>query len=114
MKLLNKTNEYYIAVAIAILFIGSFVITNRILYLINEEINKRLVNEKTEIELQIAKQQQLADNGLIIGDRIEITPIATFQTIKVVLKDTGRYDPYSERLVPYRQLSYEKLINNKA
>ncbi len=113
MKLLNKTNEYYIAVAIAILFIGSFVIANRILYLVNKEINERLVDEKSEIELQIANQPLLAETGIVIGDRIEITP-TIFHTFQVQLKDTGRYDSFTERLVPYRQLTYEKIINNKA
>lgn len=113
MKLLNKTNEYYIAVAIAILFIGSFVISNRILYLVNKEINERLVIEKSVIELQVASQGQLADAGIVIGDRIEIIPIDSFHTFRFQLKDTGRYDPSLDRLVPYRQLSYEKVINNK-
>src|SRR6185295_13804274 len=102
MKLLNKTNEYYIAVAIAILFIGSFVISNRILYLVNKEINERLVDEKSEIESQIANQFILAEAGIVIGDRIEISPISQFHSFQVQLKDTGRYDPFSERLVPYR------------
>ena len=114
MKLLNKTNEYYIAVAIVILLIGSFVISNRILYLLNKEINERLVNEKSQIEIQIASQIQLADAGIVIGDRIEITPLNKFHSFQVQLKDTSRYDVYSERMVPYRQLSYEKLINGKA
>lgn len=114
MKLLNKTNEYYIAVAIAILFIGSFVISNRILYLLQKEINERLVDEKSEIEIQIASQPQLAHGGIVIGDRIEITPLSEFHSFQVELKDTGRYDAFSEHLVPYRQLTYEKLINNQA
>jgi signal transduction histidine kinase len=113
MKLLNKTNEYYIAVAIAILFIGSFVIANRILYLVNKELNDRLANEKSALEMQIANQPGLASTGIIIGDRIEIVPIEQFTTTAVQLKDTGRYDPYSEKMVPYRQLAYEKLINNR-
>ncbi len=113
MKLLNKTNEYYIAVAIAILFIGSFVIANRILSLVNKELNERLGNEKSAVELQIANQPELARSGIVLGDRIEIYPVEKFTTTSVELKDTGRYDPYSEKMVPYRQLSYEKLINTK-
>ena len=114
MKLLNKTNVYYIAVAIAILLIGSFVISNRILFLLNKAINERLVNEKSLIELQIANQIQLADEGFLIGDRIEVIPLEKFHSLQVQLKDTSRYDAFFERLVPYRQLTYEKLINNKA
>ncbi len=114
MKLLNKTNEYYIAVAIALLFIGSFVIANRILYLVNKEINERLIFEKTEIEKQITSQPNIADAGIIIGDRIEIIPIEKFHTFRVHLNDTMVFDPYEEHMVPYRQLSYEKLINNTA
>ena len=113
MKLLNKTNVYYIAVAIAILLIGSFVISNRILFLLNKAINERLVNEKSLIELQIANQIQLADEGFLIGDRIEVVPLEKFHSLQVQLKDTSRYDAFFERLVPYRQLTYEKLINNK-
>ena len=114
MKLLNKTNEYYIAVAIAILFIGTFVISNRILFLLNKAINERLVKEKSLIEMQIANQLQLANAGIVIGDRIEIVPLDKFHTFRVELKDTSRYDAFSEKMVPYRQLSYEKLINNRA
>ncbi len=113
MKLLNKTNEYYIAVAIAILFIGSFVISNRILYLVNKELNDRLGNEKSALEAQIANQPGLATTGIVIGDRIEITPIDKFVTTAVQLKDTIRYDAYLEKTVPYRQLLYEKMINYK-
>jgi len=114
MKLLSKTNEYYIAVAIALLFVGSFVISNRVLYLVNKEINDRLLFEKSEIENQIASQPQIADQGVILGDRIEVIPIQKFQTFKVQLKDTAWFDQYQEHRVPYRILSYEKLINNHA
>jgi len=114
MKLLSKTNEYYIAVAIALLFVGSFVISNRILYLVNKEINERLISEKTEIENQVANQPRIAEEGLIIGDRIEVIPIDRISTFAVQLKDTLRYDPYAEHLVPYRQLIYQKEINYHA
>jgi signal transduction histidine kinase len=113
MKLLNKTNRYYIAVAIALLFIGSFVIANRVLYLVNREINDRLLFEKTEIENQIANQPILASAGIIFGDRIEVTPIEEIRQLNVQLKDTLMYDPYQEHIVPYRQLVYEKQINNR-
>jgi len=114
MKLLNKTNEYYIAVAIGLLFIASFVIANRILYLYNKEINERLIFEKTEIENQLTSQPHLGDAGFSIGDRIEVMPIDMFHTFRVSLKDTVKFDPYEEHLVPYRQLSYEKKINDRA
>ncbi len=113
MKLLNKTNEYYIAVAIALLFIGSFVTANRVLYLINKEINERLMLEKGEIESQIANQPNIASAGFIIGDRIEVTPVYEIEMLTVQLKDTVRYVPYEEHLVPYRQLLYEKKINGQ-
>ncbi|MCX6291042.1 MAG: HAMP domain-containing sensor histidine kinase [Bacteroidetes bacterium] len=113
MKLLNKTNEYYIAVAIGLLFIGSFVVASRVLYLVNKEINDRMLFEKSEIENQLIRQPQIAESGIIIGDRIEIIPIYKLHTLKLQLKDTSRYDPYLERTVPYRQLTYEKPIGGK-
>src|SRR4051812_12185071 len=113
MKLLNKTNEYYIAVAIAILFIGSFVISNRIFYLLNNDINENLIGERAEVEAQIARQPEIALYGISIG-RIEITPIDNFHSFAVQLKDTFRFDPYADKNVKFRQLSYEKLINNRA
>lgn len=113
MKLLNKTNEYYIAVGIALLFVGSFVVAQRVLYLVNKEINERLIYEKNDIESQIANQPQIANAGIIFGDRVEVTPIERFHTTFVQLKDTVRYDPHQEHMVSYRQLSYEKEINKK-
>lgn len=113
MKLLNKTNEYYIAVAIALLFIGSFVTANRVIYLVNKEINERLIIEKGEVENQVANQVLIADAGIIIGDRIEVTPIERLSNYSVILKDTSRYVPFEGHLVPYRLLQYEKIINNK-
>ena len=113
MKLLNKTNEYYIAVGIALLFVGSFVVAQRVLYLVNKEINERLIYEKNDIESQISNQPQIANAGIIFGDRVEVTPIERFHTTFVQLKDTVRYDPHQEHMVSYRQLLYEKEINKK-
>jgi signal transduction histidine kinase len=110
MKLLNVTNRYYIAIALALLLISSAFLAYRVFYLVDLEISEHMLFEKMEIEKQLSNQRDIQGIEFVIGDRIEITPLEKFTTFRVSLVDTNKYDPYEDAVVPFRRLSYEQLI----
>jgi signal transduction histidine kinase len=113
MKLLNLTNRYYIIIALALLLVSSTFLAYRVIYMIDTEISEHMLFEKQEIEKQLAIQKEIQGIPLVIGDRIQITPIDKFTTIRTTIRDTTLYDFYYKKQVPYRMISYEQLINGK-
>lgn len=114
MKLLNVTNRYYIAIALALLLISSAFLAYRVFYLLDNEISEHMLFEKMEIEKQLSTQHDIQGIDFVIGDKIEIEPLEKFTTFRVSLVDTSRFDSYEEDIVPYRRLSYEQLIGEDA
>ena len=114
MKLLNVTNRYYIAIALALLMISSAFLAYRVFYLVDNEISEHMLFEKMEIEKQLSTQRDIQGIQFVIGDRIEIEPLEKFTTFKVSLVDTNKYDPYEDAVVPFRRLSYEQLIGEES
>ncbi len=114
MKLLNVTNRYYIAIALALLLISSAFLSYRVFYLLDNEISEHMLFEKMEIEKQLSAQHDIQGIDFVIGDKIEIEPLEKFTTFRVSLVDTSRYDSYEQAIVPYRRLSYEQLIGEDA
>ncbi len=110
MKLLNVTNRYYIAIALALLLISSAFLAYRVFDLLDDEISEHMLFEKMEIEKQLSSQRDIQGIDFIIGDKIEIEPIEKFTTFRVSLVDTIKYDSYEDDMVPYRRLSYEQPI----
>lgn len=110
MKLLNVTNRYYIAIALALLLISSAFLAYRVFYLVDNEISEHMLFEKMEIEKQLSSQRDIQGIEFVIGDKIEITPLEKFTTFRVSLVDTNKYDPYEDAVVSFRRLSYEQLI----
>jgi signal transduction histidine kinase len=114
MKLLNVTNRYYIAIALALLLISSAFLAYRVFYLVDNEISEHMLFEKMEIEKQLSSQGDIQGIQFVIGDRIEIEPLDKFTTFRVSLVDTNKYDPYEDKVVPFRRLSYEQLIGEES
>ena len=114
MKLLNVTNRYYIAIALALLLISSAFLSYRVFYLVDNEISEHMLFEKMEIEKQLSMQRDIQGIEFVIGDRIEIVPLEKFTTFRVSLVDTIKYDPYEDNVVPFRRLSYEQLIGDES
>ncbi|TAH40752.1 MAG: HAMP domain-containing histidine kinase [Bacteroidetes bacterium] len=110
MKLLNVTNRYYIAIALALLLISSAFLSYRVFDLLDNEISEHMLFEKMEIEKQLSAQRDIQGINFVIGDKIEIEPLEKFTTFRVSLVDTIKFDPYEDAVVPYRRLSYEQLI----
>jgi len=114
MKLLNLTNRYYIAIALALLMVSSTFLAYRVLYVVDNEISDQMRIEKMEIEDQLLSQKKLQNTHFTFGDQITIEPIQKFTTFKVKLKDITEYDPYIKRKVPFRLLVYEQIIDGNA
>ncbi len=114
MKLLNVTNRYYIAIALALLLISSAFLAYRVFYLVDNEISEHMLFEKMEIEKQLSAQRDIQGIEFVIGERIEIVPLEKFTTFRVSLVDTNKYDPYEDAVVPFRRLSYEQLIGEES
>jgi signal transduction histidine kinase len=110
MKLLNITNRYYIIIALFLLLVSSAFLVYRVVYVIDNSISEQMLFEKLEIEKQIALQPDLQHLHFIMGDRLEITPIATFTNVNATFKDTSLYDFYDKGYAPYRMLSYQQVI----
>jgi signal transduction histidine kinase len=114
MKLLIKTNRYYIIIAVAMLIVGTTVIALRIIGLTDNEVSERLRYTKEEIDRQLVTQPFLGERAFVIGDKIEVTPIDTFKVFRIQFTNTLVYDKYTKTQVPVRILSYETQIGDRA
>ncbi|MBL0103180.1 MAG: HAMP domain-containing histidine kinase [Bacteroidetes bacterium] len=114
MKLLNLTNRYYIAIALVLLMVSSAFLAYRVLYLVDNEVSENILYEKMEIEKQLSHQKNIQGKHIIFGDRIEVEPLEKFTTFRVRMIDTTFYDINLKMRVPYRQLTYEQLLDGKS
>jgi signal transduction histidine kinase len=114
LKLLNITNRYYIFIALVLMLIGNAFLVYRLMYLFDREITDHLLSEKQVIDDELYKQKQIQHITFTIGDHLEILPIDKFTTFRVQVKDTDIMDQFKDKMVKYRELSYEQQIDSTA
>jgi signal transduction histidine kinase len=96
MKLLSKTNRYYLLLATALFAMGGVVLYFSLNWALRSEVDEQLLNKQHE--LTVAARRPGFDAG---------TPPEMSRTPRPPgLRDAVRYDEQEQTMVPYRELSF--------
>lgn len=106
MKLLARTNRYYIFFSIVTYAIvaGSFYIV--IEYLIYKEVDQRLEVERKDFEHFITTHGYWDESCYFVEDKINLAPIAVDAKVAPSFRDTLMINRYSNELVPFREYRF--------
>lgn len=113
MKLLSKTNFYFFGVALVIYCIGGV-----FFYLLFEDILDRnyyseLETRKEYIVKQLAKSDSITQFQKYSGHMVSIIPMTKAGIRGDVFSDTIIYDQVEETHKPFRQLTFNTVVNGK-
>jgi len=114
MKLLNKTNFYFFGVALVIYCIGGV-----FFYLLFEDILDRnyyseLETRKEYIVKQLSKSDSISQFQKYSGNMVSIHPMAKAGARGDVFSDTVIYDEVEETHRPFRQLTFNTVVEGKS
>src|SRR6478736_6259251 len=111
MKLLNKTNIYFLGVSLIIFSLGGILFYLLFQITIDNGINEKL-HERKEYNL---KQIVRSDSMMLLfqkyTDVLSIRPVDKIISEKETLSDTLIYDSVDNQFLQYRQLSFFKKVN---
>jgi signal transduction histidine kinase len=114
VKLLARTNLYYIFFSVVTYFIvaGSFYMV--VEYLIYQEVDERLVVERRDFEHFIARHGYWEESCYFVEDKITLRPVEAGMSVASlpVFKDTVLYNRYNNELVPFREYSFVNIIGD--
>ncbi|MGH1366449.1 MAG: sensor histidine kinase [Calditrichia bacterium] len=107
MKLLAKTNRYYLLFTPLLLLLGSVVIFLVVRFQMYDDIDERLLYQKRIVLEELS-------NGRIpgAGKLLEVTTINPSEQIKLSYSDTVFYEPDEAEYIPYRQLIFSETIDS--
>ena len=114
MKLLARTNVYYILFSVVTYFIvaGSFYVV--VEYLIYQEVDQRLMVERRDFEHFIAQHGYWEESCYFVEDKITLKPLSGGKEAASlpIFKDTVLYNRYNNEPVPFREYSFANLIGD--
>jgi len=108
MKLLEKSNRYYLLFTPISLLLGSILMYAFINYVFYDEIEERLVYQK-----QIVQEEIAAGRIPGSGKLLEVREVAPGVSIPETFSDTSFYEPIEKEEIPYRQLDFSSVINGQ-
>ncbi|MBI2271145.1 MAG: HAMP domain-containing histidine kinase [Bacteroidetes bacterium] len=110
MKLLTKTNLYYLVILLAVFTVGGVLFYFSLLSVINENTNERLQQEKLQVTGFIKNKDVLPENVFMLADSLTFVPVTG--QVKEQMKDTFLMDNFEGELIPYRMLLFPVSIGN--
>jgi signal transduction histidine kinase len=112
VKLLSKTNRYYILAALAVFLIGTLVFYVMLNQIMDNEANEQLLIEKQQVVQQIDILEQAPPPGITAGDQIKIEPYDTLQYEGLsrpqneYKRDISKFVKENGEILPFRELSF--------
>ncbi|HEV8513054.1 MAG TPA: HAMP domain-containing sensor histidine kinase [Cyclobacteriaceae bacterium] len=113
MKLLNKTNIYFLGVSLIIFSIGGVLFYLLFQITIDNGINAKLQERKEYNLKQIARSDSMMLLFQKYTDAISIKPIDKITSDKEIVTDTLIYDSIDNQFVQFRQLSFSKQVKGR-
>jgi len=114
VKLLARTNLYYILFSVVTYFIvaGSFYVV--VEYLIYQEVDQRLMVERRDFEHFIRQHGYWEESCYFVEDKITLKPLSGSgeAALLPIFKDTVLYNRYNNEPVPFREYSFVNLIGD--
>ncbi len=114
MKLLARTNRYYIFFSIITYAIvaGSFYVV--VEYLIYKEVDERLEVERKDFENFIDQHGYWDESCYFVEDKISLEPVSINATVAPSFRDTLMINRYSNELVPFREYRFFNRLKDQA
>ncbi|MBT29366.1 MAG: two-component sensor histidine kinase [Thalassobius sp.] len=113
MKLLAKTNSYYIGfsiIAYILLTLVFYLVTEFVIY---QEVEARLKVERQDFEHYVSEQGVWEESCYFVDNKIELFSVTdTLQPLEV-FKDTLFASRFDDEINPFRQYSFYKVINQQ-
>ncbi|MCF6243254.1 MAG: HAMP domain-containing histidine kinase [Bacteroidales bacterium] len=114
MNLLTKTTLYFITVSLFVFFLGGIVVYQLIKVLENSKVNSELIGQMHKFSFDLAQSNLSLYNTVIIsGGLVELHPAVSVREPIVQFEDTLIYDNIQKRYIPYRELSFYTVDNEK-
>ncbi len=108
MKLLSKTNLYYILIALVIFCAGTFVFYKKLKHIMSIDATEKLHSEALQIIRSLDTLGKVPENRIDVGDKISITQSAS--VIQPHLHDTLIYDKEEDEVLHYRIYSFSHAL----
>ncbi|PKK37484.1 two-component sensor histidine kinase [Siphonobacter sp. SORGH_AS_0500] len=105
MRLLEKTNRIYLFFSLSLYVIAAFSMYGIIKWLIYDEVESRLLVEKRDFLVYIHHYNWKQDS-YFVENKIEVEPAHEPTDFKETFKDTLIQDRYSQKMIPFRQLTF--------
>ena len=113
MKLLSRTNLYYIffSVITYLIISGSFyAVVERMIY---SEVEERLIVERKDFEQFIRAHGMWEESCYFVENKISLRPVSDTLATFSSFKDTLMFNRYNQQLVPFREHSFYSKIDSK-
>ncbi len=109
MKLIRKTNTYYLIFLVFLFPVMIAVDYFVIQHLVNKEVEEILLHEQERIEFHLARDGVVPDSNYLF----EITPVGEDFEITKAFKDTVLFEAYADKRIPYRTFNFTSTIDSQ-
>jgi signal transduction histidine kinase len=106
MKLLQKTNRYFLLVALVVFFVGGVLFFFLFQAIIENDLNTKLLERKKYVLHQMSNSDSLVFYQRYSADRLSIEISNGASNEAEVLSDTVIFDLMENKLIHYRQLTF--------
>ena len=109
MKLVRKTNTYYLVFLIFLVPVMVAVDYFMIKKLVNNEVEEVLLHERERIEYYLAREGVVPNSNYLF----EIVPLDDGPEMTSAFKDTLMFEAFAEKKMPYRIYSFSSTIESR-
>ncbi len=102
MKLVRKTNTYYLLFLLLLFPVMVAVDYVLIQFIVNSEVEEILLHESQRIEFRLSEDGALPASSYILGS----TPLEKARTVVPQFRDTAIFEGYAEKELPYRTYTF--------
>jgi len=102
MKLVKKTNTYYLLFLFLLFPVMIVVDYSLIQYIVNSEVEEILLHERERIDFNLSRDGTLPPSNYMF----EATPLPKGTSLRTQFKDTTFFEAYANKSLPYRTYTY--------
>jgi signal transduction histidine kinase len=114
MHLQTKANIYFTTTAFLVLLISGSIVYFLLQYIIRDEVDERLLDQKNRIEQKVWSQGDFGDGTVSMDSSIRIGPkLDSSAGLKTSFADTAFFNRMEGELVPYRSIRFPVRLNSE-
>lgn len=111
MKLLAQILRYQIIASLSVLFLGAILFFVSVRYLIDDEVNKELINSQVKVSWQLKHIDTLPVYILQLGDSLQLDAVRF--PARTLLRERLLYNQSENKYQPYRQLVFYERVEGQ-